>query len=489
MGCKWSEVQILSPRPANSTISRLAAGFLLHVTLNRGVMVRKIKIARMLSYAREMAGLGPVLGFLVVLLVALFALFSILWFADSAPPNTITMLSGPEGSIFQRNAEKYRRILARNGVKLKILASQGSLENLVHLSDPSFHVDVGFVQGGLIQGGLAKGLDTDKLVSLGSVFYEPLLVFYRSKSEVDKLSRFSGKRLAIGQVGSGTQALASTLLKANDIEPGGATELLDIDPGEAADELIAGKVDAVFLMGDSASLQVMRKLLHTPGIRLMSFSQADAYTRRIGYLSKLDLPEGSIDLGKDIPAHDLLLVAPTVELVARRGLHPALSDLLLETAREVHGGASLLQRRGEFPAPLEQQEFRISDDASRYYKSGKSFLYRELPFWLATLVNRILVVLVPIVVVLIPGLRVLPPLYRWRIRSRISRWYGALLELEHSLLVEQAPAERAELLKRLDEIERAVNRMKVPKSFGDQFYVLRQHINLVRDRIRMNAGN
>lgn len=447
----------------------------------------KNAFSRMLYGIRTTFGLGPVLGVVALLLCAFALLFAVLWFVDSAPPNTIVMLGGPQGSIFQRNAEKYRKILEREGIKVKILPTQGALENLVHLSDREFHVDVGFVQGGLIQSGLAAGLDTDHLVSLGSVFYEPLLVFYRGQREQDKLAAFAGRRLAIGQVGSGTNALATSLLKANGIEQGGSTELLTLSPEESADALLAGQVDAVFLMGDSASLQLMRKLLHTPRIHLMSFAQADAYTRRINYLSKLVLPEGAIDLGHDIPAHDVALVAPTVELVARSSLHPALSDLLLEAARQVNGGANLLQRQGEFPAPLEH-EFRISDDASRYYKSGKSFLYRVLPFWLASLVNRILVVFVPLAVVLIPGVRVLPPLYRWRVRSRISRWYGALLELERSQLGQPQPAERAQLLQKLDDIENKVNRMTVPKSFGDQFYVLRQHISLVRERLSHGAG-
>jgi hypothetical protein len=185
--------------------------------------------------------------------------------------------------------------------------------------------------------------------------------------------------------------------------------------------------------------------------------QADGYTRRIGYLNKLVLPKGSIDFGKDIPAHEVSLIGPTVELIARAGLHPALSDLLLEAAREVHGKSGLFKRRGEFPAPLEH-EFNISADASRYYKSGKSFLYRYLPFRLASLMNRIIVVAVPMVVILLPGLRIIPALYRWRIKLRIYRWYRALLLLERDLITRLAREEREELLGRLDHIEEEVNK-------------------------------
>ncbi len=272
------------------------------------------------------------------------------------------------------------------------------------------------------------------------------------------------------------------------MEPGGPTALLDLGGDDAAQALIAGKVDAVFLMGDSAAPPVMRKLMRTPGIRLLNFAQADAYARRFTYLSKLELPMGSIDFGKNIPAQNLALIGPTVELVAREDLHPALSDLLIDAAREVHSGATLLQRAGEFPAPLEH-EFPISSDASRYYKSGKSFFYRYLPFWLASLTDRMLVILVPIVVLLIPGLRLVPVLYSWRVRSRIYRWYGALLALERDVLAHPEPEKHADMLKRLDAIEQGVNSLKVPLSFADQFYVLRGHISFVRERLVAQPGS
>ena len=423
------------------------------------------------------ATLGP------ILLISVIAIWIAFKFVRPAPPDTIILTAGPEGSIFSTTAEKYRKILARNGVKLQILPSQGSLENLKRLTDPSVEVDVGFVQGGVSQ-----GVDIDDLASLGSVFYEPLAVFYRGAETVDRLSVLRGKRLAIGNEGSGAHSLALILLKANGIEPGGPTALLNLGGEDAAQALIAGKVDAVFLMGDSAAPPVMRKLLRTPGIRLLNFAQADAYARRFVYLSKLVLPMGSIDFGKNIPARNLALIGPTVELIARDDLHPALSDLLIDAAREVHSGQTLLQRAGEFPAPLER-EFPISSDASRYYKSGKSFLYRYLPFWLASLTDRMLVILVPIVVLLIPGLRLVPVLYSWRVKSRIYRWYGALLALERDVLAHPEPENHADMLKRLDAIEQGVNSLKVPLSFADQFYVLRGHISFVRERLVAQPGS
>ena len=438
---------------------------------------RKTLFTRVQTLFTEIFGLGRAAALSAVLLISLFTIFAVFWFFYSAPPHTITITSGPEDSIFRKNAEKYGKILARSGVKLKILPSQGSLENIKRLADPTFKVDIGFVQGGV-----AGDLNIDMLNSLGSVSYEPLLVFYRSTQPLNMLSGLNGKRLAIGPEGSGTRSLALVLLAANGIEPGGATALLELDAEDAAKALLEKNVDAVFLMGDAASPQIMRKLMQTPGIRLFDFLQANGYTRRISYLNKLELPRGSIDFGKDIPSHDVSLIGPTVELIARTNLHPALSDLLLEAASEVHGSPGLFKRGGEFPAPLEH-EFHISADAIRYYKSGKSFLYRYLPFRMASLMNRILVVAVPMAVVLLPGLRIIPALYRWRIRLRIYRWYRSLLMLERDLITRLAREEPGELLRRLDHIEEEVNKMKMPASFADQFYVLREHIDFVREHL------
>jgi hypothetical protein len=437
----------------------------------------KSGLTRIQSIFTEFFGLGRSVALSAIALISLVAIFAIFWFFHSAPPNTITITSGPEGSVFRTNAEKYSKILARNGVTLKIITSDGSQENLKRLADSSFRVDIGFVQGGVV-----GDLNIDKLVSLGSISYEPLLIFYRSAKPLELLSQMNGKRLAIGPVGSGTQTLALALLKANGIEPGGATVLADLDAEDATKALIEGKVDAVFMMGDSASTQIIRTLLRTEGIQLFDFTQADGYTRRIGYLNKLILPKGSIDFGKNIPDHDVHLISPTVELIARNDLHPALSDLLLETATEVHGRAGLFKRLGEFPTPLEH-EFRISADASRFYKSGKSFLYRYLPFWMASLVNRILVVFVPMLLVLIPGLRSIPAIYRWRMKMRIYRWYRLLLALEQEMIASPASEKQGELIGRLNHIEEEVNKMKLPASFADQFYVLRGHINFVRSRL------
>jgi TRAP-type uncharacterized transport system substrate-binding protein len=431
---------------------------------------RKNGVSQGITTFTETFGLSRPATIGVMLFAVAVILFAIFWFIHSAPPRALTITSGPPGSSFERTAERYRDILASNKVKLKILTSEGSLENLQRLADPAFHADIGFVETGETNTG--KGAD---LFSLGSVSFQPLLIFYRNSTPLNLLSEFSGKRLAVGAEGSGTRALALTLLATNGIVPGGPTTLLDLDAGEAAQALMDGKVDAVFLMGDSASAQTMRMLVHAPDIHIFDFVQADAYTRRFAFLNKVVLPRGSIDFGRDMPAHDITLVAPTVELVARTSLHPALSDLLLEAAREVHGKPTLLQNRGEFPAPLEH-DFRISPDAGRYYKSGKRF-------WLASLLSRILVAFGPMVLVLIPALRLIPKAYKWRTQLRIYRWYRSLLKVERELTDKMTTAKRDELRQRLDHIENSVNQMKVPASFAGQFYGLREHIGFVRERL------
>jgi hypothetical protein len=417
------------------------------------------------------AAAGTVLFILVVIIAAVF------WSIHSSPPRTLIITSGPAGSSYERIAEKYRDILSSNGVILKILPSEGSVENLQRLSDPAFHVDIGFVQTGE-----SESDKKSRLLSLGSIANQPLLIFYRSSSPANLLSDLAGKRLAVGAPGSGARTLALTLLETNGVRSDGTTTFVDLDAETAAKALLDGKVDAVFLMGDSASPQTMRTLLRAPGVRMFDFKQADGYTRRFAYLNELNLPRGCIDFGKDLPPDDVHLIGPTVELVGRAGLHPALCDLLLEAAREVHGNATLLQRRGEFPAPLEQ-ELKIDPEAMRYYKSGKTFLYRSLPFWLASLVNRLLVAFVPMVLLLIPGLKLVPTAYKLRTQLRIYRWYRNLLKVERDLFGEISPAKREELRRRLDHIEESVNRMKVPASFAGQFYGLREHIGFVRQRI------
>lgn len=431
----------------------------------------------------ETFGLNPAIASGITLFLVLLFVVAGVWVVRSAPPDTITLTSGPEGSNYQRWAEAYQKALATHGVTLKILPSAGSRQNLQRLQTGDEPADLGFVAGGPPEDKPPVGI-----FSLGSVAHLPLWVFYRNATPIARLSELAGKQIGVGAPGSSASSLARILLLANGIA-GPPTTFVDLDAAAAAAALLEGRTDAVFLMGDSASLTTLRSLTRSPEIRAFNFTQADAYVRRHPYLGKITLPQGSFDLGKNLPAQDLVLIGPTVELVARKNLNPALSDLLLEVAKEVHGKSGIFQRRGEFPAPL-LRDLPLSEDAVRYYKSGQTFLYRTLDsFWLASLLNRILVAVVPLALVLIPAVRFLPLVYRLTILLRLYRYYRPLLRIERETLLQPSPDRARDLLRRLGEIEMAVNRLKVPASFGDRLYWLRSHLGSVRQRLQTQLAS
>ena len=441
------------------------------------MMNPKIYLAKMLAKLTALFGRGLVVTMSIILSIAILASVAILWFMDSATPNTITITSGPKGSSFETNAEKYQKFLAKEGVILKIIPSEGSIDNLKRLSNPKEKVDVGFVLGGE-----AEGTNIDHLVSLGSISYQPLMIFYRGKTK-SLISDFKGLRLDIGEEGSGTHTLALSLFKANGIELHDGTVLVDHVAGDYVKALLENRVDAIFVMGDSTSSDMMRELLHSSDIHLFNFTQAEGYARRNNNLNKLDIPKGALDFGKDIPAEDTYLIGPTVELIARDSLHPALSDMLLEAAREVHGTPGLFKKRGEFPV-AQEHEFPISPDATRYYATGKSFLYRTFPFGIASIIARVLAVIVPIGLLVIPAVKLAPAIYRWRMESRINKWYRALLNLERDAFKQSVDQnKREELLRHLNHIEHSVSKMVVPARFGNLLYGLREHIDFVRSRL------
>jgi len=424
----------------------------------------------------EIFDIGPAVAFTVLTIVGTILIAGMVIFIRSAPPSVLTIASGPEGTSFHKTALKYAKILERNGVKVKILTSTGSVDNLNKLMDPKSRVHLAFVQDGLTN----EDEKFDGLVSLGAVSYQPIMVFYRGKP-VERLAELQGKTIAIGPEGSGTRKFALKLLELNEITPEnpGGTTLSDMDADDAADALLEKKIDAAFVMSENAPIEDIRKLLRSDDIHLLNFKQAAAYSRKVDYLNKLELPEGAIDFGRDIPNKDISLVGPVVELLAKKNLHPALSDLILDAAMEVHGHPGMYQKRGEFPMPV-AHAVKMSDDADRFYKSGKSFLYRYLPFWLASLVSRILVVFLPIAVIVIPTVRSIPAFFQWRMQMRIRRRYRELLLIEDAYKHETDPVRLAALRRSFDRIDHEVDKMKVRASFGSEFYSLRGHVDYVR---------
>jgi len=304
-------------------------------------------------------------------------------------------------------------------------------------------------------------------------------VFYQGERPLTRLHDLAGKRIAVGAEGSGVRGLALQLLEANDIPMDDRLKpLAGLDAAEAVQQ---GWVDAAFIIA-APEAPVVQVLLRSPGVRVMSFAQADAYTRRFPFLTRVTLPRGVVDFVRDLPPQDTTLLAATANLVIRDGTHPALVSLLLQAAGEVHGKSGFFQRTGEFPAYLDAS-FELSPDAARHYKSGPPFLQRYLPFWAAVLVDRLVVLLLPLVALLLPLMRIAPSLYTWRVRSKVFRLYGELKYLEDEVRQHYAPERHAEFFERLDRIEEEASNRHVPLAFTDLVYTLREHINLVRQQL------
>jgi TRAP transporter TAXI family solute receptor len=396
-----------------------------------------------------------------------------------APPSRIVMTVGQEGGAYEKLAKEMQLALAQSGIKLELRTTQGASEDLRLLNDPASGVTLAVVQGGV-----ATEADGDNLMSLAALYREPMWVFYREGMKVERLSALKGKRLSIGPQGSGVRHLAEAMLQANGIQADN-TALGDWPSGEAARKLVLKELDAIMVVGAPES-NLINLLMRQPGLRLLSFDQAEAYARRFPFLAAMTLPKGSFDLGRNIPERDVQLVAPTANLVVRDDIHPALIDLLMDAATDIAGDAGMLRREDEFPSP-KGVDIALSEDADRYMKNGPSFLHKHLPFRFAVWADRLVVLLIPLLAVLVPVVRLAPVVYAWRIKSRIYRWYGRLKQLEFELDLEGAALPKATALVRLDDIERGVSQIRTPLAFSENLYNLRAHIELVRQRLRHMA--
>ncbi|MFM9968269.1 MAG: TAXI family TRAP transporter solute-binding subunit [Burkholderiales bacterium] len=435
--------------------------------------LRKIKISEISR--RDLAMIG--LPALVIVIAAFWGAYQ---FVKPAPPDSFVMSTGREDGAYHAVGLRYKELLAKNGISVQLKTSAGAVENLSRLADENSDVEVG-----LVQAGTGASDEYPGLVTLGSVYYEPIWIFYRGPKLEDELRRLRGKRIAIGSVGSGTHKIATQLLLVNDAWAP-PTQISDLSGEAGAKALRQGSLDVLFIVGPVESATI-RSLLHDPEIRLMSFDRTAAFTNVFPYLSVVKVPEGGINIQKNIPPNDVVLLAPTANVVVKEDIHPALVDLLMQAMAEVHGGRGLLHKAGEFPTPRDT-EFPASKEAQRFYKSGPPFLQRYMPFWAATLIDRILVLLVPLLVVLLPIARLAPTIYYWRIRSRIHRWYGELkfLELE---IKERFDAEELErYVESLENLERRAYTRPLPTAFAGEVYTLRQHIDMVRHLLKSQTA-
>ncbi len=434
----------------------------------------------LLSLRDLLVSIGPFVLLTLVLLTVAY------WWLDPNPPRQVVLATGPEQSAYEEFGKRYAQALKRYGIEVKLLRTEGSSANLDLLR--TGQADLGFVQGGSADIGYD---DEDSITSLGSLFVEPLWLFYREETAtrltgnpvIYSLKDLSGWRVNVGTPGSGVPRLFSTLLDVNRIERD-QVKLSELDQTPAAVAFLDGQVDAVVFASAPESMLVQMLLL-SPGIRLLDFSQSEAYSRRFGYLTPVVMPQGVVDLSRNIPAQDVRLVASTTSLLASARTHPAILQLFAQTATSLHSGAGWFNRAREYPS-LEYSEVPLSPEAVRAIRNGTPFLQRYMPFWLANLIERMWLAMGLVLALALPLSRIVPPLYTFRIRSRVFRWYAELRSIEQRHARAEAPAHETAtaLLAELDDLESKVEQVVVPLSHTDELYALRNHIALVRQRLQ-----
>ena len=422
------------------------------------------------------------LGPFVLLAVTLLALAY--WWLDPNPPKRVTLATGPAQSAYEEFGNRYAKALALEGITVTLVATEGSAANLQLLRDGQ--VDMGFVQGGT---SAYTDVDQESLSSLGSLFVEPVWLFYREASAqsvtptgtLTALSQLKGLKVNLGTLGSGVPALMTKLLESNRIEPE-TMRISNLDQTPATVAFLGSKLDAIVFASAPESLMV-QMLLQTPGVKLMNFAQSDAYSRRFDFLSAVRLPRGVVDLATNIPQEDVRLVALTTAPVTRNTTHPALLQLFAQAGNQIHGGAGWFKRARAYPN-IENNELPIAKEAERAIKTGPPLLQRYLNFWVANLIDCMWLVLRIILALLLPLSRIVPPLYAFRVRSRIFRWYAQLRSIElRSSDEDNRTVSRKTLLQELDALEGRAEKITVPLSYTDELYALRSNIHLVRKKL------
>jgi TRAP transporter TAXI family solute receptor len=414
----------------------------------------------------------------VVLLAALG--WSLAAALKPAIQRTIVITSGADGGIYRGFADRYAPLLKREGITLDIRSSSGSVENYQRLANPDSEYEVGFIQSGT-----TSPKETDNLQTIAAVSFEPIWVFYRGDATVDRLVQLRGKRISIGVPGSGLLNVSQVLLGYSGITAGNTT-LLQMDAPKAYQGLENGQLDAAFFIGrpDAA----MQKTLLNSDLKLMSFAQADALAQKFPSLTKVVFPRASTSVANDLPHADVTLLAATALLVSKDTLHPALVYLLLDAAKTVHGGEDYFTPLGTFPN-LNTEEFPVSDESTRFFKSGRPFLQRYLPFWLASLIERRLLILLPFVALILGLLQALPRMMEARIKRRFVVWYREIKALEDEVWNSSQPTlhQIAQWRDEIESLDANASQIRIPYRYFQDVYALKQAIGIVRDRISQVA--
>jgi uncharacterized protein len=395
-------------------------------------------------------------------------------YVGAPPPKVVRIATGANNGAYYTFAQEYARLLASDGITLEVVPTAGSVENLELLKS-------GEVSLALVQGGSATGDDKKRLQSLGSLFLEPVWIFVRRQSAVKRFLELKGNRVSVGIAGSGTHLLATQLLSAAGITETN-TRLIREETTQAIDSLSNGKIDAAFFVA-SPEAPIIRKLFAAPAVELLNFDRAAAYGRRFPFLTPVTLSEGVIDLQQNIPAHDTPLVAASANLAARRDLNPSLIPAVLNAVARVHQAGGVLEHKRQFPS-VDFADLPLNEDARRYLINGPSFLFRWLPYGTAVLLDRLKILVLPLLALLLPLFKIAPPLYTWRIRSKIYKWYAAVREVESSIQEDKVSGDSASLINRLSELDRQVASVSVPLSYAAELYHLRLHIRFLQEKLQ-----
>lgn len=419
----------------------------------------------------------PALTILLVILVGA------LWIADPAPPRHVVMATGPAGSSNEALGKKYQAYFAERGIELKLLPTEGSVENIRRLQDPKDPVMAAFVMSGTAQSH-APGIET-----LGSINYQPFWCFYRSADSlsIEKRERFLLTRpVNVGTPGSGTFLFTNRVISMDGL-PRDHANLKHMPDDEAIEALQKGTLDGMCIVDMYESPNV-QNLLKIEGLQLSSFERAEAFSRLESSIETVTIPEGALDLTINRPAQSMFMIASTTELVIDQRLHPAIQTLLLMAARAINGKQSFFSQEGEFPA-YKDSMLRRSKEADIFYEKGTPILMEFMPFWLAEFIRRLVITMLPFFAVAYPVIRSMPNYHKNRVRGRINRMYGALKFFEQSLVTNYDPGQKVQYLAQLDSMEREALGMKVPKSVASDYYTLRSSIDFVRNCVLRDSYN
>lgn len=404
---------------------------------------------------------------------------ALFYFVAPPPPMHARLATGGANGGYAVFGQRLKEELARQGFDLELVPSDGSLDNLDKLRN-------GEVEMALVQSGQELTLPVEvrqRLHGLGVMYQEPLWLFRRADVDIDSMADLQQLRVAIGKPGSGTRAIADALFAANAIPTDSYPASWQAYSGSrAAEQLLNGELDAAFFVGPAENA-VVQRLAASPGVDLVSFRRSAAYRARLPYLTRLEVGEGLLNLANNVPHQDVLTLGPVATLVAGDGFHPSLTPLILEAAREVMKNGSLLDPSGTYP---KEQPMTLAalDEASYYYRNGLPILQRYLPFRIASLADRYIILLIPLLVVMFPLFKAVGPVYRWRVRARIYRWYKHLREIDRKLQHGTAFPALDEEIRGLEALEAQLDRVDVPLSYTHELYDLHMHLRYVIERLK-----